>query len=56
MVDATFMAEARTRDVAVNVWTGPDESQQRFALLVDLGVDGIITSAPDVALAVIRGL
>jgi glycerophosphoryl diester phosphodiesterase len=53
MVDETFMAAARDRGVAVNVWTGEDETAGRFAQLASLGVDGIITGSPEMALAVV---
>jgi len=51
MVNEEFMSEARKRGLAVNVWTGGDESLERMTHLARLGVDGIITSAPEVALA-----
>lgn len=54
MVDAPFMSEARTRGLAVNVWTGEDNSLRRMSELAELGVDGIITEAPDVALEAVR--
>jgi glycerophosphoryl diester phosphodiesterase len=49
MVDAAFVEAARTRDLAVNVWFGEDVGVDRLRALVDLGVDGLITS--DVAAA-----
>jgi glycerophosphoryl diester phosphodiesterase len=52
MVDETFMDEARERGVTVNVWMGEDNSTERLTALADLGVDGVITSAPAVAVAV----
>jgi glycerophosphoryl diester phosphodiesterase len=51
MVNEQFMDEARKRDLLVNVWTGEDETLARMETLVDLGVDGIITAAPRVAMA-----
>ena len=51
MVNEEFMDEARKRHLTVNVWTGEDESLERMTELVRLGVDAIITSAPEVALA-----
>ena len=50
MVDATFMADARARALAVNVWVGADLSEQRLVELVALGVDGLITDDPARAL------
>jgi glycerophosphoryl diester phosphodiesterase len=44
MVDEAFVAAARARGLAVNVWFGDDVSAGRLAELVDLGVDGLITS------------
>ncbi|NLE44630.1 MAG: glycerophosphodiester phosphodiesterase [Chloroflexi bacterium] len=46
MVDDRYMARARARGVAVNVWTvdDPDEMQR----LIDLGVGGFFTNVPDV--------
>jgi glycerophosphoryl diester phosphodiesterase len=52
MVDETFIHEARVRDLNVNVWTGEDDSPRRFTELAALGVDGVITSAPEIAVAV----
>jgi glycerophosphoryl diester phosphodiesterase len=43
MVDGAFMAEARKRDLEVNVWLDEDESRLRE--LAALGVHGVITSA-----------
>jgi glycerophosphoryl diester phosphodiesterase len=51
MVNEEFMVQARERGLTVNVWTGEDESLERMTELARLGVDGIITSAPEVALA-----
>lgn len=42
MVDETFVHEARSRDLEVNVWFGTSDSA-RFERLVDLGVDGLIS-------------
>jgi glycerophosphoryl diester phosphodiesterase len=42
MVDEAFVDEARARRLQVNVWFGEADST-RFATLVDLGVDGLIT-------------
>ena len=49
MVDERFVAEARARDLFVNVWTVDDPAEIRR--LADLGVDGIVTNVPDVARA-----
>jgi glycerophosphoryl diester phosphodiesterase len=53
MVDEGFLSAARERGLAVNVWTGEDESAGRFAQLASLGVDGIITASPEIALRVV---
>jgi glycerophosphoryl diester phosphodiesterase len=53
MVDAAFMAAARSRSLQVNVWLGDDESVERLEELVALGVDGIITAEPERALSVV---
>jgi glycerophosphoryl diester phosphodiesterase len=42
MVDETFVHEARTRRLQVNVWFGQTDST-RLETLVDLGVDGLIS-------------
>lgn len=42
MVDETFMDEARTRALGVNVWL--DAAVVRMRALVSLGVDGLITA------------
>jgi glycerophosphoryl diester phosphodiesterase len=47
MVDAAFMAAARRRGRPVRPWTVNDEAEMRR--LIALGVDAIITDAPDVA-------
>jgi glycerophosphoryl diester phosphodiesterase len=49
MVDASFMDQARSRGIAVNVWMGEDESAERFRALARVGADGVITSVPNVA-------
>jgi glycerophosphoryl diester phosphodiesterase len=46
MVDEVFVAACRAADLAVNVWTGDDESDQTIAALCRLGVDGVITADP----------
>jgi len=53
MVTPAFMAAARDRSLEVNVWLGDDESTERIEELVKLGVDGIITSAPEQARRVV---
>ncbi|MFN8024692.1 MAG: glycerophosphodiester phosphodiesterase [Acidimicrobiales bacterium] len=45
-VDERFVAAARRRDLAVNVWTVRDD-QATLDRLVALDVDGIITGRPD---------
>ncbi len=51
LVDAALMAAAGNAGLAVNVWTVDDP--RRMAELVALGVDGIVTNAPDVARRVV---
>lgn len=46
MVDARYMAWARRHGYRVNVWTVDDPDEMRR--LIGLGVDSIITNAPDV--------
>jgi glycerophosphoryl diester phosphodiesterase len=45
MVDAAYMADARRQGLPVRVWTVNDEPEMRR--LIALGVDAIITDAPD---------
>ena len=49
MVDQEFMEAAVARGLAVNVWTAEDDSENRLAELIGLGIDGLITGAPEVA-------
>ena len=42
---------AHAEEVAVNTWTCDDPD--RIAWLAEVGVDGIVTNAPDVALTVL---
>jgi glycerophosphoryl diester phosphodiesterase len=44
VVDEAFVAAAHAAGVAVHVWTIDDEEE--MAVLVDLGVDGIMTDRP----------
>lgn len=44
-IDATFVAAAHERGLAVNVWTVDDPDQMRY--LISCGVDGICTNVPD---------
>ena len=55
MVTEAFMSCARARSLAVNVWLDEDESVARMRQLVDLGVDGIITSHPERVLSITEG-
>ena len=48
-VTPELVEEAHDEDVAVNTWTCDDPD--RIAWLDGIGVDGIVTNAPDVALA-----
>jgi glycerophosphoryl diester phosphodiesterase len=52
-VTAELMAEARAAGLRVNTWTVDDPA--RMLELAALGVDGIVTNLPDVALATLRG-
>ncbi len=54
MVDADFIAEARARGLRTHAWTAEDDSPQRLATLISLGIDGLITGAPELALALLR--
>lgn len=49
MVDRRFMDAARERGLTVNAWTAEDESESRLAVLIGLGIDGLITGAPELA-------
>lgn len=49
LVDAGFVEHARRAGLQMNVWTVDDP--QRIVQLAGLGVDGIITNRPDVAVA-----
>jgi len=53
MIDPGYMDWARQNGYRVNTWTvnGPARARELF----DLGVDAIITDAPDVMLEVLRG-
>ena len=51
-LDADFMRAAVARGLTVNVWTVRDDPAS-LARLVDLGVHGIITGAPDVLLGLL---
>ena len=52
VVDPAFLARARARSLAVDVWTVDDATD--MAHLLDLGVDGIMTDAPGVLRDVLR--
>lgn len=49
LVDADLVGRCHDAGLAVNVWTVDDPA--RIATLAELGVDAVITNAPDVALA-----
>jgi glycerophosphoryl diester phosphodiesterase len=51
-VDAELVEAAHAAGVAVNTWTVDDPA--RIAELAGLGVDGIVTNVPDVALQVLK--
>jgi glycerophosphoryl diester phosphodiesterase len=48
-VTPELVEQAHTEEVAVNTWTC--DEPDRIAWLAEVGVDGIVTNAPDVALA-----
>lgn len=48
-VDEAFVARAHAAGLAVNTWTCDEPDRLRW--LADLGVDGVVTNVPDVALA-----
>jgi glycerophosphoryl diester phosphodiesterase len=48
-VNEAFVEKAHAAGLAVNAWTCDDPDRIRW--LADLGVDGVITNVPDVALA-----
>lgn len=52
-VDDHLVTLCRAKGIAVNPWTVDDPARMR--VLADLGVDGIVTNVPDVALATLRG-
>lgn len=54
MVDAEFMDAARARGLTVNAWTAEDDSERRLAELIQLGIDGLITGAPELASRLLR--
>lgn len=55
MVDEAFMDAARARGLTVHAWTAEDDSRSRLLQLVRLGVDGLITGAPALAMEVASG-
>ncbi len=52
MVDAAYVAAAHARAMPVRVWTVNEEADMRR--MIALGVDAIITDAPDVLAALIQ--
>ena len=48
-VDETFVELAHAAGIAVNTWTCDDPDRIRW--LADVGVDGVVTNVPDIALA-----
>lgn len=55
MVDEAFMRAVRSAGLAVNVWTGFDETDEDVERMVGLGVDGLITARPERARTIARG-
>lgn len=51
-VGADLVAKAHELGIAINTWTVDDPDRIRW--LAELGVDGIITNVPDVALSALR--
>jgi len=51
LTDASFLARAHRRGLAVDVWTIDDPDEMRR--LLDLGVDGIMTDSPSLLLDVV---
>jgi glycerophosphoryl diester phosphodiesterase len=49
MVDRVFIAEASARGLNVTAWTAEDDSEFRLRQLIGLGVNGLITGAPELA-------
>ena len=52
LVTPRWIAEAAAAELSVNVWTVDDP--ERMVELAEMGVDGIITNVPDVAVAALR--
>ena len=52
LVDRTLLRRARDLGLAVRVWTVNDADE--VGRLARLGVDGLITDVPDVAMAVLQ--
>jgi len=52
LVDETLVADCHRRGLAVNTWTCNDPA--RLVRLAQLGVDGVCTDVPDVALTVLE--
>ena len=53
LVTKNFIAACKQKEIHINVWTVNDED--RMEELIDLGVDGIVTDVPDIALEVVTG-
>jgi glycerophosphoryl diester phosphodiesterase len=51
LVDSAMVRRAHEADLLVNVWTVDDP--ERMAALIEMGVDGICTNAPDVGRSVV---
>ena len=52
LVDEVFVAQAKALDLEINVWTVDDPARMRQ--LAQLGVDGVVTNVPDIAISVLR--
>ena len=54
MVDGELVRRAQLRGLAVNTWTVNEP--QRMRQLMELGVNGLITDRPDLALKILAEL
>ncbi|NOX30433.1 MAG: glycerophosphodiester phosphodiesterase [Actinobacteria bacterium] len=54
LVDDEFMSIAKLHDLRVNVWT--EDDPDRIRQLAHMGVDGIVTNVPDVAIKALAAM